>query len=298
MTSVSEHDLAWVRDLIHSTAALVLEPGKGYLVESRLAPIARAEGCSISELIARLRLLPHGPLHDRVVQAMTTNETSWFRDRHPFDALRSTVIPALMERRRAERSLTIWSAACSTGQEPYSIAMVLLDTFPELASWRVTILASDLSEAAVARARTARYTQLEVNRGMPIDMRDRHFVADGTDWRVDDRIRSLVRFGVVNLIGPWPQVPATDIVMLRNVMIYFDLDTKRRLLDRMHQTLRPDGYLFLGNAESTLNIDDRYVRVAPERAGCYQLRSHLAGGTSRIDRLVADRSRTPEGIPT
>ncbi len=298
MTSVSEHDLAWVRDLIHSTAALVLEPGKGYLVESRLAPIARAEGCSISELIARLRLLPHGPLHDRVVQAMTTNETSWFRDRHPFDALRSTVIPALMERRRAERSLTIWSAACSTGQEPYSIAMVLLDTFPELASWRISILASDLSEAAVARARTGRYTQLEVNRGMPSEMLSRHFEPDGADWRVNDRIRSIVRFGVVNLIGPWPQVPATDIVMLRNVMIYFDLDTKRRLLDRMHQTLRHDGYLFLGNAESTLNIDDRYVRVAPERAGCYQLRSHLAGGVSHIDRLVADRSRTPEGIPT
>jgi chemotaxis protein methyltransferase CheR len=167
VTTLTEAEVSWVRTLIHRSAALVLEPGKAYLVESRLGPIARAEGTTISGLIAALQAREHGPLHDRVVQAMTTNETSWFRDAHPFEALRTEVVPALIERRRAERSITIWSAACSTGQEPYSLAMVLLDEFPELASWRVEILASDLSEQAVDRARTGVYSQLEVSRGCP-----------------------------------------------------------------------------------------------------------------------------------
>jgi chemotaxis protein methyltransferase CheR len=284
MTALTESDLAYVRDLIHTSAALVLEPGKAYLVESRLGPIARGEQVTIPGLVQRLRREPYGALHHQVVEAMTTNETSWFRDLHPFEALRTTVVPELIERRRSERTLTIWSAACSTGQEPYSVAMVLLDEFPELATWKVTILASDFSDEAVARGREGRYTQLEVNRGLPAPHLVRHFDRDDAHFVVRDRVRSLVRFGVVNLIGPWAQVPRLDVVLLRNVMIYFDLATKRTILDRLHQQLRPDGYLFLGNAESTLNIDDRYVRVEPSRAGCYQLRTHL----DRVA-VVADR---------
>lgn len=285
MSAVTDSEVAYVRDLIHTSAALVLEPGKGYLVESRLGPIARANGVTLSALIQRLRREPYGALHHEVVQAMTTNETSWFRDVHPFDALRSTVIPDLIERRRAERSLTIWSAACSTGQEPYSVAMVLLDDFPELAGWKVTILASDFAEGAVDRAREGRYSQLEVNRGLPAGELVRHFDREDAHWMVKDRVRSLLHFGVVNLVGTWPHVPRADVIMLRNVMIYFDLDTKRQLLERMRTQLRPDGYLFLGNAESTLNVDDRYVRVEPKRAGCYQLRSHagLKGASATFD---------------
>jgi chemotaxis protein methyltransferase CheR len=297
VTVLNDTELNWVRDLIHASAALVLEPGKGYLVESRLGPIARAEGVSISALIARLRTEEYGPLHHRVVQAMTTNETSWFRDVHPFDALRSTVIPELIERRRLERSLTIWSAACSTGQEPFSVAMVLLDSFPELAGWRIDIVASDLAEDAVARARTGRYSQLEVNRGLAAQQLATHFQRDGVAWQLKDRVRSMVRFGVVNLIGPWPHLPPVDIVMLRNVMIYFDLDTKRQLLDRVETILRPDGYLFLGNAESTANVDDRFVRVAPLRAGCHQLRPFVES-TTRSPHHLAAVGRLPEGSLT
>lgn len=275
MTALSEHELAYIRELIHTSAALVLEPGKGYLVESRLGPIAREQGLTLSGLIQRLRYEPYGPVHHRVVEAMTTNETSWFRDVHPFDALRTTVIPDLIERRRTERSLTIWSAACSTGQEPYSVAMVLLDEFPELASWNVTIWASDFSEDAVAKARAGRYSQLEVNRGLPAQHLIRHFDREEAHFVVRDHVRSLVRFGVINLIGPWSQLPRLDVIMLRNVMIYFDLETKRQILDRMHQQLRPDGYLFLGNAESTIHLDDRFVRVEPNRAGCHRLRSEV-----------------------
>ncbi|MGY6499433.1 MAG: CheR family methyltransferase [Acidimicrobiales bacterium] len=295
MSVINDADFGYVRELIHTSAAIVLEPGKEYLIESRIGPIARSEGLTITQLIARLRVQPYGPLHHQIVQAMTTNETSWFRDVHPYDALRTTVIPQLIERRRAEQSLTIWSAACSTGQEPYSIAMVLLDDFPELANWRITILASDLAEDAVGRGREGSYSQLEVNRGLPARQLVTHFSREGTHWRVNSRLRSMVRFGVVNLIGPWPDIPTADIVLLRNVMIYFDLDTKRQLLERVRATLRPDGYLFLGNAETTLNIDDRYIRIEPSRAGCYQLRSFVERQTVQLQQPAASRSLFPEG---
>lgn len=274
MSGVTASDVDYVRQLVHRHAGLVVEDGKDYLVESRLAPIARAEGLpDVPSLIARVRFGSEGPLHARIIDAMTTNETSWFRDSHPFDALRNTLLPALLARRSTQRRLTIWSAACSTGQEPYSLAMLLLDSFPEVAGWHVEILASDISTEAVARARAGRFSQLEVQRGLDPATLGRHFTRDGSDWVVSDRVRHMVRFGAVNLVGSWDQVPVADIVMLRNVMIYFDPDTKRRVLGRMREQMRPDGYLFLGNAETTLNIDDDFVRVDPPRAGCYQRRT-------------------------
>jgi len=275
---VTPADVEYVRVLVHQSAALVVEPGKDYLVESRLAPVARSAGfASISEMIDRIRREPFGRVHHAIVQAMTTNETSWYRDLHPFDALRASVIPDLIARRAGERRLTIWSAACSTGQEPYSLAMLLLDAFPQLSSWHVTILASDLAEDAVAQGRSGRYSQLEVNRGLPTETLVRHFERDGAHWVVGGHVRRMVRFGVVNLIGPWPEMAAPDIVMLRNVMIYFDHATKQRLLGRLRDRMRPDGYLFLGNAETTLNVDDGFARVEPTRAGVYQLRSAPQG---------------------
>jgi chemotaxis protein methyltransferase CheR len=278
ISAVTPLEFDYVRALVHDAAALVLEPGKDYLVESRLAPVARDAGfASIADMVARIRHEAYGRVHHEIVQAMTTNETSWFRDSHPFDALANEVLPQLIARRAAERRLTIWSAACSTGQEPYSIAMLLRDRFPELSSWDVTILASDLAEQAVAKGREGRYTQLEVNRGLAAEKLVRHFRRDGVDWVVGDHLRSMVRFGVVNLVGPWAEMPPPDVVMLRNVMIYFDHATKQRLLGRIRQRMRPDGYLFLGNAETTLNVDDGFVRIEPTRAGCYQLRSALQG---------------------
>lgn len=274
---LSPAEFDYVRALVHESAALVVDAGKDYLIESRLGPVARDAGyTSIADMVARIRHLPYGRIHHEIVQAMTTNETSWFRDRHPFDALASTILPDLVARRRVERRLTIWSAACSTGQEPYSIAMVLRDRFPELASWDITIFASDLAEGPVGAGRSGRYSQLEVNRGLPAELLVRHFRRDGAQWAVSDDLRRMVRFGVVNLIGPWPDMPAPDVVVLRNVMIYFDQATKQRLLGRIRDRMRPDGYLMLGNAETTLNVDDGFVRIDPTRAGAYQLRSSTA----------------------
>jgi chemotaxis protein methyltransferase CheR len=297
-TSITDSEFEYVRGLVHDAAAIVIEPTKRYLIESRLGPLARAEGITLGELIAGARRDPRGRQHHDIVEAMTTNETSWYRDMHPFEALRSTIVPALIERRRSERSLTVWSAACSTGQEPYTIAMVLRDGFPELASWNVRIIATDLSRAAVARAQEGRYSQLEVNRGLPAGQLATHFERDGASWSVSDPVRSMVQFGVANLIGPWPSLPPIDIVMLRNVMIYFDVETKRRILDRLRGAMRPDGYLFLGNAETTLNLDDRFVRVEPSRAGCYQLRTAVTGGVDVARSTATSVSRTPEGSLT
>lgn len=275
---VTPAEVDYIRALVHESAALVVDSGKDYLVESRLGPVARAAGfASIADMVSRIRHQPYGRVHHSIVQAMTTNETSWFRDRHPFDALTDTIVPDLLVRRAAERRLTIWSAACSTGQEPYSIAMLLLERFPQLASWNVSILASDIAEGPVEQGRAGRYTQLEVNRGLPAEMLLHHFHRDGTHWVVSDQLRKMVRFGVVNLIGPWPDMAPPDIVVLRNVMIYFDHATKQRLLQRIRARMRPDGYLMLGNAETTLNVDDGFARIEPTRAGTYQLRSALQG---------------------
>ncbi|MFA5564969.1 MAG: protein-glutamate O-methyltransferase CheR [Acidimicrobiia bacterium] len=278
MSAVSQADFQYVRELVYTSAALVVESGKGYLVESRLRPVAQAAGFKdVGAMVAKLRYEPYSRLHHEVVQAMTTNETSWFRDLHPYEALKSTVIPDLVRRRSVEQSITLWSAACSSGQEPYSVAMVLRDSFPELTNWRVSILASDLAESVVNKAREGRYSQLEVSRGLPPNLMARYFTNDGTQWVIKDELRKMVRFGVINLIGPWTEVPNVDIVMLRNVMIYFDIPTKQKILSRVKKIMRPDGYLFLGNAETTLNIDDSFVRVNPTRAGIYQLRSHVEG---------------------
>ncbi len=202
---------------------------------------------------------------------MVTTESSFFRDHHPFEALRNVVLPDLINRRRPERSLNIWCAASSHGQEPYSIAILLRDHFPELAGWKVTLLASDLSREVLARAREGRYNQIEVNRGLPAALLLKHFEQHGTDWQLKLPVRHMVEFQEINLARPWPALPRMDLVLIRNVMIYFDVETKKDILARLASLLRPDGYLVLGGAETTINLNGSYRRVEPLKAGLYQI---------------------------
>lgn len=271
-SSLAPSDLEWVRRLVRERAAIVLDAGKDYLIEARLSPVARAEGFeSTGKFVSRLRSMPpQGRLVDRVVEAMTTNETSWYRDVQPFSALEREVLPALIRERAASRYLTIWSAACSSGQEPYTIAMVLREKFPQLSSWNVRIIASDISADMLGRAVAGRYSQIEVNRGLPAPMLVKYFQRDGTDWVVRDDIRGMVEFRSLNLIKPWGVLPPVDIAFLRNVLIYFDVATKRSILAKMYQQLRPDGVLFLGTAETTLNLDSRFERVAAGPTSYYR----------------------------
>jgi chemotaxis protein methyltransferase CheR len=228
---------------------------------TRLEPVARSAGLrSISELIAQLRRDPSSPLHEQVVEAMTTNETSFFRDLYPFESLRTHILPAIMERNRASHVINIWSAACSSGQEPYSLAMLLREDFPELSSWSVDILATDVSGAILDRARSGRFGQIEMNRGLPAHLHVKYFHREGAHWVIDESIRKHVRFQRHNLVTEWPSLPVMDIVFLRNVLIYFDQSTKEDILRRMRDVLRPSGYLLLGASETTINMDEGYDR--------------------------------------
>lgn len=261
----------YVRDLVYQRSGIVVDQDKEYLVESRLRPLAVEGGFgSVDALIHEARVsAPRGGLHSRVVEAMTTNETSFFRDAHPFDALRTELLGRLAARAPG-RGLVIWCGACSTGQEPYSLAMLLREHFPSIAA-SVKILATDLSSAVLERATEGVYRQIEVNRGLPASYLVKYFDKDGPNWRLKAEIRSMVRFFPLNLLETWPPLGQVDIVFLRNVLIYFDVETKRTILGKVRRCLTPDGVLFLGAAETTLNIDDAFIRKESGRTVYYQI---------------------------
>jgi chemotaxis protein methyltransferase CheR len=272
--TVGASDFDYIAQLVWRRSAIVLEPGKEYLVESRLTPIVRRVGGeAISDLVVRLQSQPENQLHSEVVDAMTTNETSWFRDRLPFDALSQHILPDLLDKRSRERRISVWSAGCSSGQEPYSIAMILANGLAMHPGWQTNIVATDLSEEMLVKARRGRYGQLEVNRGLPAQMLVTNFERSGMEWEVREGIRSMVEFKPLNLARPFDNaVPSMDVVFLRNVLIYFDTETKKQVLKRVRSVLRPDGYLFLGGAETTLNVDETFEPVQFDRATCYRLR--------------------------
>jgi chemotaxis protein methyltransferase CheR len=265
-------DFAFLSKLMHERAAIVLEPGKEYLALSRLDPLVREQGCgTVSALIERLRLeAADSPLLDLVIDALTTNETTWFRDLEPFESLRRTVLPELIERRGPTRTLAIWSAGCSTGQEPFSIAMTVREHFPELASWNLTILGTDISPSVLERARRGRYGQLEVNRGLPAHLLVKHFTRAGMEWEIEESIRRMVRFQRRNLITDWQGLPPFDLILMRNVMIYFDVESKRDVLTHMHGQLATNGYLLLGSSETTFNLSEDFQRQVDGRTAWYR----------------------------
>lgn len=272
--ALSQADFDYVRTLVQRKSAIVLETEKHYLAETRLQALARREGIeSLEQLLTRLRANPHGGLPQKVVEAMTTNETSFFRDIQPFEMLKQVVLPELIKRRATERRINIWCAASSTGQEPYSLAMLLRENFPSLDGWSVSIVASDLSTEVLERAKQGRYSQMEVNRGLSAQLLVKYFVRHGMDWQIKDDLRRMVDYRMINLIEAWPPLPPLDIIMIRNVLIYFDVATKKQILAKARKLLRPDGFLFLGGAETTLNLDDAFERVEFQRAGCYRLRA-------------------------
>jgi chemotaxis protein methyltransferase CheR len=253
-------EFSYLCELVKTSTAISLDSAREYLMEARLATVAQREGfASVSELLNRVRSGGSTQLQWKVVEAMTTNETSFFRDIKPFEALRQVVIPTLMKARQNERKLSIWCAACSSGQEPYTIAMMLREHFSELQNWKVTILATDIASDMIDKSKSGRYTQLEVNRGLPANYLIKYFKKDGVDWQIDESIRKMVEVRRMNLSVAWPLMPPIDLVMLRNVMIYFPVETKKQILKNMRSVMRPDGYLFLGTAETTINLDVNFT---------------------------------------
>lgn len=270
---LSGDDFTFLAAIVRADSAIVLEPGKEYLLAARLGPVLRDQGLpDLAALAALLRTRPHSPARAALVEAMTTNETSFFRDAHPFTVLANTVLPDLVAHRPHERVLNIWCAACSSGQEPYSIAMVVKDALAAAPGWRARITATDLSESMVARTRVGAYSQMEVGRGVPATKLVTNFTRVGPTWQVNADLKAMVSARTLNLAAPFPPLPAMDVVFLRNVLIYFDVPTKAAILSRIKTVMRPDGYLFLGAAETTLGVDPSFERVSYGPAAAYRLR--------------------------
>jgi chemotaxis protein methyltransferase CheR len=271
--SISQLHFDYIRAMVRQESSIALDDGKMYLVISRLSPLAREHDFpSVGAFISHLQSVAHGELHTLAVEAIVTTETSFFRDLHPFVELRDKIFPELIKTKRdTSKSLCIWSAACSSGQEPYSIAMILRDRFAELAGWNLQLLGSDISRRMIERAREGVYTQIEVNRGLPAPYLVRFFNQNESQWQLKEELRGMLRFFRQNLADEWASVPPVDILLLRNVLIYFDVEMRRKILRRVRRLLRPGGYLVLGSAETTLNLDPSFVRVRLGRTVFYQV---------------------------
>jgi len=264
-------DFAAVGRFLRERSGVHLGEDKGYLVRSLLAPLVqRHGGGSLGALMDRVAREPDGEIATEVVEALLNHETWFFRDHHVFEVLRATVLPALQASPR--RPLRIWSAACASGQEPYSIAMLVETFFPRLAE-DVEIWATDLSGRMLERCQQGRYSQLEVNRGLPAPMLVRHFEEEDGQWRVSARLRGRVQAGPIDLSRPWEGLPEMDIVFLRNVLIYFENPLREEVLQRVHRQLRPDGYLFLGSAEATFTRHECFEAERVGKAGFHRARA-------------------------
>ena len=247
-------DYAYLRQLVYEQSQNVLDPSRDYLFETRLFKLLRNKGMThVQELIQHLRLKRDPALERAVAEAMTINETSFFRDSRPFELLRTELLPKIIEARRGTRTLRIWSAACSTGQEAYSTGMLLLEHFPHLANWNVKIEGTDIASEVVHRCQAGTYHRIEMNRGLPARNIVRFFDHHGEDWTVKPELRKLCNFRLANLCGDQlPFVPAMglfDLIFLRNVMLYFSQESRKKLLANVHRLLAPDGVLFLGSSE-------------------------------------------------
>jgi chemotaxis protein methyltransferase CheR len=265
---VTPLDYDYLRRLLKERSGLVLSPDKQYLVESRLAPVARKAGlANLSELAGQLRR-GDARLTIEVVEAMTTNESFFFRDKVPFEHFRDTIMPALLAARAAQRRIRIWCAAASTGQEPFSLAMCLKEMKGKLAGWRIEILGTDLSVEVLEKARAGIYSQFEVQRGLPIQLLVKYFSQVGDTWQLAPEIRAMVQYRPLNLLADFSGLGPFDVVFCRNVLIYFDQNLKIDVLNRLARVVEPDGYLSLGAAETVVGLTDAF-RLMPEKRGLY-----------------------------
>ncbi|QJR38197.1 protein-glutamate O-methyltransferase CheR [Gemmatimonas groenlandica] len=280
---MTDQTFRFFRTFAETHTGIVLDADKEYLVESRLVPVARAHGfASLDAMAAALMKRLPGALNKEVQEALTTNETSFFRDIHPFEMLRTVILPDVIARRRNDRSLTIWCAAASTGQEPFSVAMLIREHFPDLVDWKIKFIATDLSRPVLARAREGLFSQLEVNRGLPAPLLVKYFTRQGAQWQLREDIRQMVEFRELNLLERWPALGKCDVVMMRNVLIYFDVETKREILARCRELMPAHGYLMLGSAETTLMIDNSLRRVTGHKGIAYQLTTDAPIGRGQL----------------
>ncbi len=283
-------DYEFLRKFLKERSGLMLLPDKQYLVESRVMPVVRREGLAdIGALVQRLHTPDAERLRVAVTEAMTINESFFFRDKIPFDRFRDTILPWMLKARATRRRIRIWCAATATGQEPYSLAMILDEAATRLAGWRIEILATDISKEVLAKARAGLYTQFDVQRGLPVQMLLRHFEQVGDLWQISPALRGMVEFRQLNLLEDFSRLSVFDVVFCRNILIYFDNSTKTSLLGRLAPVLARDGFLALGAAETVVGLTDAFV-PHPDKRGLYvhnakaalhQLHQHAAAAGTR-----------------
>jgi len=270
----------YIRDMVKERSGLVVTPDKTYLIETRLAPVARSHGFeTIDEMVEDLLRQPNEALTVEVTEALNTHESLFFRDHAPFDLFEKKLLPELIKRRDTKRRIRVWCAACSSGQEPYSLAMIVDNMGQKLGGWSVDIVATDISHAVLKRAQDGLFSQFEVQRGLPVQYLVKYFTQDGEYWRVNQTIRDRVDFRPFNLLNPPRTLGTFDVVFCRNVLIYFDIETKTRVLSSIRGVLADDGVLFLGSAESTMGLSKELWPVEAGR-GVYkhtQSPSSIAG---------------------
>jgi chemotaxis protein methyltransferase CheR len=289
---VTPLDYDFLRKSLKERSGLVLSADKQYLVESRLLPVARKAGvANLGELVAVLKAGQHPSLMTEVVEAMTTNESFFFRDKTPFEHFRRTIMPALLAARKNLKTIRIWCAASSTGQEPYSLAMCLKEIERDIVGWRIELLATDLSTEVLEKARAGLYTQFEVQRGLPIQLLIKHFTQAGELWQIAPELRAMVRYRQLNLLADFSPLGMFDLIFCRNVLIYFDQDTKIDVLNRLARITANDGYLILGAAETVVGLTDRF-KMVPDKRGLYApnagaMRLSVASAARPAPRLVA-----------
>lgn len=276
---IKAEDFELLCGIVKSRSGLTLSPDKAYLLENRLMAVARKWGMNdIDGLAASVRAGPNEELLREITEAMTTNETLFFRDQSPFEQLEKVVLPRLLESRRKERHIRIWSAACSSGQEPYSIAMILKGMGNILDDWRIDIVATDISRAMLDKARAGLYTQFEVQRGLPIAMLMKYFRQNGDKWEIDPAIRSMVNYSEFNLLNDPGSLGHFDIVFCRNVLIYLDTPTKSRVLENVWKLMPADGVLYMGGAETVMGVTEKFQPVTEYRGMYSCVRSGGGGG--------------------
>jgi len=284
---VTPSDYEYLRKLLKERSGLDLSADKQYLVESRLVPLARKSLLQgIPELVQKMKSGAE-PLTVDVVEAMTTNETFFFRDKIPFDHLRDSILPMLLASRAARKTIRIWSAACSTGQEPYSIAMCLKEKGAVLQGWRIEIVGTDLSQEVLEKSKAGIYSQFEVQRGLPIQLLVKYFTQNGELWQISPEIRGMVQHKQLNLLQDFSHLGKFDVIFCRNVLIYFDQPTKTNIFERMSRIIEPDGMLMLGAAESVVGITDVF-RPYPDKRGLYQPNPERGGARAPL-KVVAAR---------
>lgn len=287
---MSDVDFEFFRKFLSDKAGLSIGTDKGYLLASRLVPVLKKWKLSeINDLIPHLKSGLNTELVQDFIDSMMTNETLFFRDEKPFKQFRNVVLPEILKKCGARKSMRIWSVACSTGQEPYSIAMALQEAVPGIESWNIHILATDISEKALAHARAGKYSQFEVQRGLPIQMAMKNFTQDGTSWQIKPNLQKMVKFEKFNLLTSMDKFGDFDIVFCRNVLIYFSEDHKKMILQSLSRRMQPHSYLFLGGSETIIGLS-KDLAALPDCPGLYGLSNgEVCAATARAPVAAAAR---------